>query len=73
MIAKQLIITDRVQGVGYRDWLVMTARNLGLTGWVRNLSDGFVEARLAGEAGAVETCLRACWRGPVLAPVIIIE
>ncbi len=69
MVAKQLIITGRVQGVGYRDWLVVTARNLGLIGWVRNLLDCSVEAQIAGEAQAVEDCTRACWQGPAFADV----
>ncbi len=69
MTARHLIITGLVQGVGYRDWLVATARALGLSGWVRNLNDGAVEALLAGEADAVQECLRACRRGPRLAVV----
>jgi len=69
VIAKQLTITGRVQGVGYRDWLVTTARGFGLSGWVRNRSDGTVEAIIAGDAGAVAECIRACGVGPRLAAV----
>jgi acylphosphatase len=73
MKAAHLIITGRVQGVGYRDWLVKQARRLGLDGWVRNLGHNQVEALLAGETAAVAECLHACRRGPALAMVASIR
>jgi acylphosphatase len=73
MNAKQLIIQGQVQGVGYRDWMVRRARELGLSGWVRNRADGAVEALVAGETAAVEELLRLCRRGPRLAVVVSIE
>jgi len=69
MIAKHLIITGRVQGVGFRDWLAAEARRLGLAGWVRNVGENKVEALLAGDAESVGRCIRACARGPTLAAV----
>jgi acylphosphatase len=69
MITRHLIISGRVQGVGYRDWLRTEARARGLSGWVRNRMDGSVEALLAGEAGAVAEMIAACRRGPRLALV----
>ncbi len=69
MKAAHVIVTGRVQGVGYRDWLVGEAHRLGLAGWVRNVGKDAVEALLAGEAGAVEEALRACRSGPLLAEV----
>lgn len=69
MSAKHLVITGRVQGVGFRDWMMRLARSLGVSGWVRNCTDGTVEALVAGEAAAVEELLRACRRGPPLAQV----
>ncbi len=69
MIAKHVIISGQVQGVGYRDWLTETARKIGLAGWVRNRRDGSVEALIAGEADAVEEVVRACRRGPRMAIV----
>ena len=71
--ARHLVIAGRVQGVGYRDWLVEQARRHGLSGWVRNRRDGTVEALLAGEEGAVQAVLMACRRGPPLARVERIE
>jgi acylphosphatase len=69
MIAKQLVIAGRVQGIGYRDWMTEKARALGLSGWVRNRRDGTVEALIAGDVDAVEELSRLCRRGPPLAQV----
>lgn len=68
-ICRHLRITGRVQGVGYRDWAVQTARALGLDGWVRNRSDRSVEALVRGPAEAVEAFITACRQGPSLARV----
>jgi acylphosphatase len=65
----RLVVTGRVQGVGYRDWTIRTARRLGLTGWVRNRTDGSVEALVVGEDTAVGTMIEACRRGPPAAHV----
>ena len=73
MQARLLRIEGRVQGVGYRDWLIREARRLGLDGWVRNRRDGAVEALICGEEAAVQTLLTACRRGPLLARVDRIE
>lgn len=63
MKAKHLRIAGRVQGVGYRDWLVHEARSRGLLGWVRN-AGADVEAVLYGETDAVEELERLCRLGP---------
>ncbi len=73
MRAKRLVIAGRVQGVGYRDWMVAAARRLGVAGWVRNGQDGSVEALVYGETDSVEELLRACRRGPSGASVTRIE
>lgn len=62
-------IEGRVQGVWYRGWTVMEARQRGLRGWVRNRSDGSVEALFAGPKPAVDAMLEACWQGPPAAQV----
>jgi acylphosphatase len=69
MQARMLRIEGRVQGVGYRDWLLREATRLGLDGWVRNLADGSVQAVVAGEEAAVQALLTLCRRGPPMARV----
>ena len=73
MRAKHVVIHGRVQGVGYRDWMVMQAQKNGISGWVRNRADGAVEALVYGEPAATEDLLRECRRGPRLAVVSRIE
>jgi len=73
MNAKRLVISGRVQGVGYREWMVDKARSLGVSGWVRNRLDGSVEALVAGDVAAVEELSRLCRRGPRMAQVVSIE
>lgn len=67
------MIAGRVQGVGFRAWMVERARTLGVSGWVRNCPDGRVEALVAGDAAAVEELSRLCRRGPRLAEVASID
>jgi len=62
-------IEGRVQGVYYRAWTDQTARALGLDGWVRNASDGSVEAVFSGPNEQVEEMLRRCADGPPHAKV----
>jgi acylphosphatase len=69
----RLQITGRVQGVGYRDWTLRTARGAGLSGWVRNRADGAVEAVVQGPSAAVEAFVAACQAGPSLARVTAVE
>ncbi|MEQ8195570.1 MAG: acylphosphatase [Rhodospirillales bacterium] len=68
-IAVRVIIEGRVQRVGFRYWTIDRAAGLGLHGWVRNLSDGSVEALFAGDALAVEEMIGACRHGPGAARV----
>jgi len=60
----RLRITGSVQGVGYRIWATRTATSLGLHGWVRNRSDGSVEALVTGTPEAVAAMIKACQQGP---------
>ncbi len=62
-------ISGRVQGVNFRYYTRQQAERLGLTGWVRNLFDGRVEALFEGEEEAVERMLAWCRHGPPAARV----
>ena len=72
-VTLRLRIRGRVQGVGYRDWAVQAARNLGLTGWVRNLADGSVDSVAQGTRSAVDAFVAACQAGPPLARVTAVD
>ncbi len=65
----RLTIRGRVQGVGYRHWAMTTGRRLGITGWVRNCTDGSVEALIVGDDAAIGAMIDACRRGPTAARV----
>lgn len=53
-----------VQGVGFRDYLVMAAQHYKLDGWVRNRDDGSLEALVSGPTKAVEGFVAAAMKGP---------
>ncbi len=73
IVARRLSIHGRVQGVFYRGWTVETARRFGLVGWVRNRSDGTVEAVVQGDEAAVERFVALARNGPPTARVERIE
>jgi acylphosphatase len=73
MATQKILVSGRVQGVGYRDWVVRTAQRTGLTGWVRNLKDGRVEIFAAGDEAAIAGLAQACREGPPLARVEHVE
>lgn len=64
-----LIISGRVQGVGYRAWASQQAKKLGLSGWVRNRRDGTVEALVSGDADMLDSMVEYCHEGPIAARV----
>lgn len=68
-MAKHLIITGFVQGVGYRASFETQARALQLRGWVRNRRDGSVEALVRGDEAALEKIIGWSRRGPASAVV----
>ena len=65
----RVIVSGRVQGVGFRAWVERNAGAHRLSGWVRNRRDGSAEALFSGEASAVGAMIGACRSGPRLAVV----
>jgi acylphosphatase len=65
----RVVVTGRVQGVGFRQWAAHRARALGLLGWVRNRPDGAVEAVAEGPAHALDAWLLQLRDGPPMARV----
>jgi acylphosphatase len=68
-VRRRVLVTGRVQGVGFRYAVLERARMRGVAGWVRNLPSGQVEAAFEGEAGAVAALVDYCGRGPLGASV----
>jgi acylphosphatase len=73
MRTRQLRVKGRVQGIGFRYALRDEAERLGVTGWVRNCTDGSVEALVQGTPEAVEQLLAWARRGPPGARVTALE
>jgi len=65
----RVIVSGRVQGVWYRAWTEEQAVSRGLSGWVRNQTDGTVEAVFSGPDESVASMLEAARTGPRLARV----
>ncbi len=63
MVRARVVVTGLVQGVYYRAHARDKAARLGVTGWIRNLQDGAVEAVLEGNEPAVRAMLEWCRRG----------
>jgi acylphosphatase len=70
--AVRILVSGRVQGVGFRYWTVGEARRLGLDGWVRNRSDGTVEILAIGAAKSLTQLAKSCRQGPSAAQVIAV-
>ena len=64
-----VVISGLVQGVGYRHATYRRALECGVTGWVRNLPNGDVEAVFQGDRATVDRMLQWCQDGPALARV----
>jgi acylphosphatase len=64
------VISGRVQGVWFRDGCAREAVARGVSGWVRNLPDGRVEAAFEGAAVDVEALVDWCRHGPRRARVV---
>lgn len=68
-VTRHLIIHGRVQGVGFRNYIEYKARQLEVCGWVRNRSDGSVEAVVSGKPAAIVAIIECARRGPRAAQV----
>lgn len=69
MHAVRVRIEGKVQNVWYRAWTTEQAANRGLRGWVRNRSDGSVEALFIGREETIAEMIQACRVGPPAARV----
>ena len=65
----RVVVSGRVQGVGFRYATMQRARSRGIAGYVRNREDGSVEAVFEGESDAVDSLVAWCSRGPAGARV----
>lgn len=68
-----VMIHGTVQGVSYRDWTHRTAKELELDGWVRNRTDGSVEAVFHGPLETVKQMVEKCHHGPPAANVTSVQ
>lgn len=69
LVARRIVVSGRVQGVGFRYFVREAALIEGAWGWVRNLPDGRVEMQLEGEREAIDRLERRVRRGPSSAAV----
>lgn len=73
LLARRAVVSGRVQGVAFRHHTKVLARECGLKGWVRNLSDGRVEVWFEGAAEPVERLSTWLASGPPAARVDVLE
>ena len=71
--ARTFLVSGRVQGVGYRAFAERAAREIGVTGWVRNLADGRVEAHANGTLDELDRFEARLMAGPRSATVRSVE
>ena len=72
-VTRRYRVSGRVQGVGFRMFAADCARREGLSGFVRNLADGAVEAVAEGDLDSVTRFEAALWRGPSHARVATVD
>ena len=61
---KNIVITGKVQGVGFRYWLYKAALRNNINGWVKNKISGEVEALLIGNDVEIDNLIKLCEKGP---------
>lgn len=72
-VQKRVLLSGRVQGVGFRHFTRINARDLHIKGWVKNRSDGKVEAVIQGTSDNIDEMLERLRNGPGSAKVDNIE
>ena len=70
---KHIVISGRVQGVGFRHWLYKAAARYNIRGWVKNKISGEVEALLIGNDVKINKLIKLCEKGPPSSKVTKIE
>jgi acylphosphatase len=68
-----VVVHGRVQGVGFRYFLLKQAQFMGIKGWTKNLADGGVETMALGDESALERFLQVIRKGPVGSRVESVE
>jgi len=66
---KHIVITGKVQGIGFRHWLYKAAIQRNIDGWVRNKISGEVEALIIGNDENVNDLIKLCEKGPIFSKV----
>jgi len=72
-VRAKILVSGRVQGVGYRAFAVRVATQRALSGTVRNLDDGRVEAEVEGPRGQIESLLKELQAGPPASRVTAVQ
>ena len=70
---KHIVISGKVQGVGFRYWLYKAAVQRNINGWVRNKISGEVEAVLIGNDAETNNLIKLCKKGPASSEVVKVE
>lgn len=75
MHTAHVFIAGFVQGVGFRQFVKHSAKQNGITGWVRNVPDGRVEALFQGQKKKIKEIILICKKGPMLSEVedVVVE
>ena len=68
-----IVITGKVQGVGFRYWLYQIANEKNIYGWVKNINTNEVEAVFFGEEKKVDEIIKLCRKGPTSSNVVSVK
>ena len=73
IIKKYLVISGKVQGVGFRYWMQNLAINNNISGWVKNKLSGDVEVLIIGQEREIQKLIKQCKIGPSSATILNIQ